>query len=292
MKLCQYLRLQCLQLFSYRLSPRNTSKFVRFVNLMINDVTYLLDESLSDMSRIRVIELEMEDTASWNAKTPEQKRETEKNLRDLERKATGYNQLGDSTVNLLKIFTAETKRPFMEPEIVDRLAAMLDYNLEALAGTRTSEINVKDKEKYHFRPKQLLSAVVQVYLNLADQGEFVHAVANDGRSYRKELFEKTANICKRASLKSPTEIEQLLLFVYQVEEAKASIQAEEDLGEIPDEFQGAFDLPFETTQSPIRCRSAHGYCHARSRHPSVVSRGSRPVDDQVHPTLRREGSFQ
>ncbi|KZV65315.1 hypothetical protein PENSPDRAFT_614272 [Peniophora sp. CONT] len=215
----------------------NTSKFVRFVNLMINDVTYLLDESLSDMSRIRAIELEMEDTAAWNAKTPEQKREAEKHLRDLERKATGYNQLGDSTVNLLKIFTAETKRPFMEPEIVDRLAAMLNYNLEALAGTRTSEINVKDKEKYHFRPKQLLSAVVQVYLNLADQGEFVHAVANDGRSYRKELFEKTAHICKKAALKSPTEIEQLLLFVYQVEEAKTSIQAEDDLGEIPEEFQ-------------------------------------------------------
>ena len=207
---------------------------------MINDVTYLLDEALSDMSRIRVIEREMQDTEGWAAKTPEQRREMEKNLRDLERKATGYNQLGESTVNLLNIFTAETKRPFMEPEIVDRLAAMLDYNLEALAGKRASELNVKDKEKYHFRPKQLLSAVVQVYLNLADQGEFVHAVANDGRSYRKELFEKTAKICSTAALKSPTEIEQLLLFVYKVEEAKASIQAEEDLGEIPDEYLGLF----------------------------------------------------
>ena len=74
---------------------------------MINDVTYLLDEALSDMSRIRVIEREMQDAEGWAAKTPEQRREMEKNLRDLERKATGYNQLGDSTVNLLKIFTAE-----------------------------------------------------------------------------------------------------------------------------------------------------------------------------------------
>src|SRR5882762_1840216 len=31
---------------------RNVDKFVRFVNLMINDLTYLLDELLSDLARI------------------------------------------------------------------------------------------------------------------------------------------------------------------------------------------------------------------------------------------------
>jgi len=124
----------------------------------------------------------------------------------------------------------------MAPEIVDRLAAMLDYNLEALAGTRTSELNVKDKAKYNFKPRELLSVIVQVYLNLCDQSEFVQAVANDGRSYRKELFEKAAQLCKNHSLKAPTEIEKLLLFVVQVEQAKATMQAEEELGEVPDEF--------------------------------------------------------
>jgi len=113
---------------------------------------------------------------------------------------------------------------------------MLDYNLDALVGPRCNELRVKDKDKYHFNPRQLLSDVVQVYLNLGDQNEFVRAVAGDGRSYRKELFESAADKCSNNNLKSPTEVEQLRLFVAKVEEAKITLEAEEDLGEIPDEF--------------------------------------------------------
>jgi len=75
-----------------------------------------------------------------------------------------------------------------------------------------------------------------VFLNLSEQGEFVRAVAGDGRSYSKELFQRAASIASKRVLKSDTEIEKLLLFVTKVEEMKATVEAEEDLGEIPDEF--------------------------------------------------------
>jgi len=124
----------------------------------------------------------------------------------------------------------------MMPEIVDRLAAMLDYNLDALVGPRCNNLIVENKEKYHFNPRQLLSDVVQVFLNLSNQPEFARAVAGDGRSYRGELFESAAKKCSHHNLKSPTEIEQLRLFVVKVEEAKVTLEAEDDLGDVPDEF--------------------------------------------------------
>lgn len=220
------------------MSSRNVDKFVRFVNLMMNDVTYLLDESLSELSQIYTIQHEMEDQAAWAAKPLQYRRERENTLRGLERHASGYTTLGRSTVDLLKIFTAETKAPFMMPEIVDRLAAMLDYNLDALVGPRCQDLKVKDPEKYRFNPRALLSDIIQVYLNLSDQGEFVRAVAGEGRSYRKELFERAAGIARKRALKTEDEIEQLRLFVVKVEEMRATIEAEEDLGEIPDEFLG------------------------------------------------------
>ena len=218
---------------------RNIDKFVRFVNLMINDVTYLMDESLSELSQIYNIQQQMADREAWAALPLQQRREREGTLHSLERQATSYTQLGNSTVDMLKIFTAETKEPFMMPEIVDRLAAMLDYNLDALVGPRCNDLRVENREKYHFTPRQLLSDVVQVYLNLSDQDAFVRAVAGDGRSYKKQLFDQAAAICSKNNLKSPTDIEQLGLFVVKVEEAKVTIEAEEDVGEIPDEFLGA-----------------------------------------------------
>ncbi len=97
---------------------------------------------------------------------------------------------------------------------------------------------VKNPEKYKFNPRHLLGEILQVFLNLSDQGEFARAVANDGRSYRKELFEGAASIARKNGIKSEDEIEKLRLFVIKVEESKATLEAEDDLGEIPDEFLG------------------------------------------------------
>lgn len=207
---------------------------------MINDVTYLMDESLSELTQIYNIQTEMENQAVWALKPAQYRREREGTLRQLERHASGYITLGKSTVGLLRDFTAETKSPFMMPEIIDRLAAMLDYNLEALVGPKCQELKVKNPEKYKFKPKELLSDILQVFLNLSDQPEFVQAVAGDGRSYRQELFERAAKIARQRLLKSENEVQKLLAFVAEVEEAKAALEAEDDLGEIPDEFLGIF----------------------------------------------------
>ncbi|KAG2066491.1 hypothetical protein BDR04DRAFT_1106685 [Suillus decipiens] len=215
---------------------QNVDKFIRFINLMINDVTYLMDESLSELTQIHNIQVEMRDQNAWNARPQQYRREREGTLRGLERHASGYTTLGRSTVGLLKDFTAETKGPFMMPEIVDKLAAMLDYNLDALVGPKCGELRVQDPEKYKFSPRQLLSDILQVYINLSDQEEFVRAVANDGRSYKRELFEAAMETARRVPLKTEAEISIVRSFVSKVEEMKTTIEAEEDLGEIPEEF--------------------------------------------------------
>ncbi|KAJ8456560.1 hypothetical protein ONZ45_g18672 [Pleurotus djamor] len=201
------------------------------------------------MQQIHNIQVEMDDKATWEGQTLDYRREREGTLRSLERHASSYTTLGRSTVELLKLFTAETKSPFMMPEIVDKLAAMLDYNLDALAGEKYQSLKVRDPEKLKFKPRALLSDIIQVFLNLSDRSEFVKAVAGDGRSYRKELFERAAEIAVVRGLKTQTEIEKLRLFVTQVEEAKATIETEEDFGEVPDEFLDP--LMFTIMRDPV-----------------------------------------
>ena len=206
---------------------------------MINDVTYLMDESLADLAKIHEIQKEMGDTQTYSQKPLQYRQEREATLRGLERQASTYVQLTNSTVEVLKMFTAETKEPFMVPEIVNRFAVMLNHNLEALVGPRCRNLIVKNPEKYRFDPKHLLSDILQVFLNLSDQGEFARGVASDERNYRKELFERAAGIARKSAIKSEDEIEKLRLFVVKVEETKATLETEEDLGEIPDDFLGA-----------------------------------------------------
>jgi len=52
--------------------------------------------------------------------------------------------LGNETVHMLNYMTSDPQivQPFMEPEIVERLAAMMDYNLTALVGPKCTELKV------------------------------------------------------------------------------------------------------------------------------------------------------
>ena len=55
----------------------NDSEFIRFVNMLMNDTTFLLDEAISSLKRIHEIQ-EMKKTEGWTSKSQEQKDEIEK----------------------------------------------------------------------------------------------------------------------------------------------------------------------------------------------------------------------
>jgi ubiquitin conjugation factor E4 B len=195
-----------------------------------------LDESFTSFAKIHELTQELRNPESMD---PTVRQEKEEALSAAQSKAKSYMSLTKETVAMLKLFTEALAESFTVPEIVQRLADMLDYNLDALVGPRCENLQVKNREKYKFNPRELLGDILQVYLNLSEQGEFVKAVANDGRSYKKELFEKAASIAtKRFLLKSDSDIERLRLFVVKVEECKATMEAEDDLEEVPDEFLG------------------------------------------------------
>lgn len=208
--------------------------FVKFVALLLNDQTYLLDEALAKLSEIHTLQIELSAAEDVNT---EQYQEKQGHLQQSERQATSYLQLGTETLSMLNLFTASIPAAFCTPEIADRLAAMLDYNIEALVGPKCTELKVQNPEKYNFDPKALLSAIVGIFLNMSQHTDFILAVVRDGRSYKKENFDRTCSILQKFSMRSSQDIEQLVDFVAKVEKRKTEYQQDEDdLGEVPDEY--------------------------------------------------------
>lgn len=214
-------------------------RFVRFVNLLINDTTYLLDESLSTLTKINQITKLRDNQAAWNALDEEQKKDKLSDLRQSERMAKMDINLCNETVRLLKILTAETQVPFVRPEIVDRLCSMLTFNLAVLSGPESQDLKVANPEDYRWQPKTLLSDLLSIFINLSNQEDFQAGLAREGRSYKPERFERAEKIARRVALKAEDELAQLRVLVERVEAIKADEAAAEELGEAPDEFLGA-----------------------------------------------------
>lgn len=146
-------------------------------------------------------------------------------------------QLTNETVAMMKLFTKTLSGSFTMPEIVDRVAAMVDYTLDTLVGPKSTNLKVEDPQKYQFNPRNLLGEFIDIYLNLGVSENFVEAVARDGRSYKPANFDSATRILTRFSLKSAEEMTHWEKLKARFKTAKElDDQDEEDLGEIPDEF--------------------------------------------------------
>ena len=217
-------------------SKSNIDFFVRFVNLLLNDVTFVLDESLTAFIQIHSVHQELKASASMD---PAMRTEKEEALAAAQGKAKSYMQLTNETVAMLKLFTEALAESFTMPEIVQRLADMLDYNLDVMVGPKSSDLKVDNPSEYGFNPKALLAEIVDVYLNLRQKENFVLAVARDGRSYKPANFDQATTILQKFSLESPEAIAAWKALGEKFKKAKElDDQAEEDLGDIPDEFLG------------------------------------------------------
>ncbi|KAJ1504297.1 hypothetical protein HMI54_007245 [Coelomomyces lativittatus] len=225
------------------------SCFIRFVNMMMNDTRYLLDEGLTKLSEICTLQTEM-DSPQWTQLSNQERNEKLTTLNMAERQATSYMSLASQTLDTFNYISKDIPAPFLTPEIIDRLAAMLNYNLQAMVGPKCTELKVKSPDKYRFFPKKLLSDLVDIYLNLSGFSEFIHAVARDGRSYKRVWFQKAAGALLKTGQKSQSDIDLLSQFVEAVEAALLEeSKEEEELGEIPDEFLDP--IMFSLMEDPV-----------------------------------------
>lgn len=250
--------------------------FVVFINRLMNDVTFLLEDALDKLTELHTKQVEMLEPR-WAEQSVEERHEGEGLVRSLQGQIRSDLALGHEFLRLLILFTKETSAAFMMPEIVERLAAMLDYNLDVLVGPRCQELKVQDPKKVGFDPKSLLSEILSVFLNLAPHREFVVAIARDGRSYRREIFSKAASIAQRHMLKSPTDIDTLADLVERVEQAKQEdADEEEDLGEVPDEYLDP--LLATIMRDPVRLPSSRAVVDRSTIKAHLLSDGTDPFN--------------
>lgn len=195
-----------------------------------------MEESLTKLHTIYEIQQKKRDEQSWAAMDENERKQEEQKLEEAEGQATSYLQLANETIRLLDIFTGEAAQPFVRGEIVDRLAAMLDYNLDSLAGPKCQELKVHGADRLKWNPKEMLRNFFQIFINLSSLDEFAQAVARDGRSYSYELFQRAARIGRKYALKSEKELEAFLAFADRVEAIKKEEEEDEADGDYPDEY--------------------------------------------------------
>lgn len=230
---------------------------LRFVNLLINDAIFLLDEALDYLQQLKHKERERGIAGEWpglaagrdedgSAVTSEERRSSEEaSFRHMGNLARFHCLLGANTISRLLCLSQQIRALLTHPLLVDRIASMLNYFLLRLAGPKRRELVVEDKERYSFRPAELLAFICGIITNLAGEADeggnrFRKAVVRDQRSFSLAAFNFAHHrvlprVCPPAEV---VRFETLLQALQRESENEAQQEAEEQAleEEAPEEF--------------------------------------------------------
>ncbi|CAJ0577913.1 unnamed protein product, partial [Mesorhabditis spiculigera] len=229
--------------FGYRasmiqLARRCESDFIRFINMIINDATFLLDESLAGLKKVHDIEKLMSQTEQWAGLSQEEQQDKHSALDEAKRNVRSWLYYAKYTLDLLEYLTADASEPFLKPVLGERLAAMLDHNIKQLCGSKCSELRVRDAQRrFDWNPKELTTHVVSVYLNLAGE-TFADYMAKDERTYTPDMLNgvltklRDRNIVSAPYLERFTNLARIAEQIY-----KTKQNVDEELEDAPEEFR-------------------------------------------------------
>jgi len=175
----------------------------------------------------------------WMQIPPQERWEREQEYRNDEGFVMTFCRLANETIYLLHYLSANKIATFVRPDIIDRLAVMLNYFLTHLVGKKSKHFKVKGKDSYQFQPKVLLALLVEIYLNFYEQDNknFVPAVQRDGRSFSIDIFREVHRVITKRNLVASEIANRFGNFIKALEVCiKEREEDEQGLGDVPDEF--------------------------------------------------------
>ncbi|RXN07574.1 ubiquitin conjugation factor E4 A-like protein [Labeo rohita] len=91
---------------SENLEAMNPPLFLRFLNLLMNDAIFLLDEAIQYLSKIKILQLER-DRGEWDSLAPDARREKESSLQMFGQLGRFHNIMSNETIGTLAFLTSD-----------------------------------------------------------------------------------------------------------------------------------------------------------------------------------------
>jgi ubiquitin conjugation factor E4 B len=211
----------------------------KMINLLMNDITFLNDEIIENLSVIKQYQDLIEDEERYKNVTEENKKYEEGKFKEKDRIVKQEINLFNSGLKFLVSISKVLQTNFEKSNLCQNLANLLNYSLNIFITPRGNEIKVKNLNQYDFDPKFILASILTIYSSFVDSNIFIEFVIKDERSYKYENFEKALNFVKnkRNIPIKEEDFDNFEKLVKKIKELDSKIKSEEiDYSDAPDEF--------------------------------------------------------
>eukprot|EP01065_Artemidia_motanka_P034985 TRINITY_DN42955_c0_g1_i1.p1 TRINITY_DN42955_c0_g1~~TRINITY_DN42955_c0_g1_i1.p1 ORF type:complete len:928 (+),score=358.66 TRINITY_DN42955_c0_g1_i1:55-2784(+) len=165
--------------------------FVKFFNMMLNDTTYLLSESLENVRKLHTVET-AQDSADYKSLPQSERDAFASTARDATRQLRPYLSFANDSVELMYSLGREVPEAFLHRALVQRLTSMLNLFLIDLTKD-AQKLKLRKPAEHLFDHSKLLLTIVLCFNAFARRGVrgrelFLQHVSEDPRSYSAAKF--------------------------------------------------------------------------------------------------------
>lgn len=221
-----------------RIKSRNQFLFLKFNQMYLNDLIFLLDENLTLLKRIKCIEV-----MDANQQTKEVLEECQGKLKQLEY-FSGLMNIYFKQITFLSKASAEV---FLSDEIRDKLVqSLLNYALFELNGADYDQkYKISSENTTKFDRFQIMRYVVEIFLNYQNNDLILKSIVTDERCFDLAVFKRAADIMEKKNVFVDDTVDKYRLLILKLEDL---FHSQKDGGEdgasydpnqlsnIPDEF--------------------------------------------------------
>ena len=175
-------------------TEKHNEESTKMINLLMNDLTYLNDECIENLTIIKKYQDLIFDAEKYNKLSEENKKFEEDKFKEKDRIVKAEIKLFNASLKFLVSITNILQDNFVKSGLIERLANLLNYSLNKFVTSRGNDLKVKNLSEYEFNPKFILASILTVYSAFENKKQFLEFIVKDERSYRYENFFKAKKI--------------------------------------------------------------------------------------------------
>jgi hypothetical protein len=173
---------------------------IMMVNYLINDLTFMADETIEKFQEIKQYEDLKADFETFNALSEDEKKSKEESYQDNIKKCKNFVPFFKSYLQFTITISNTCQKIILEYKLGQKLANLLNYLLDMFASKHGNTLKVMNLTQYKFNPKEFLSFIIQAYASFSEYKEFWMQITSDERSYKFDNFRRALNLRTKISV--------------------------------------------------------------------------------------------
>ena len=209
---------------------------ILFVNFLINDLTFLADETIEKLKEIKNYQSIKADKLTFDSLNEEDKQRLEEKYNDNSQRCKNFIPLFNSSLQFMITISNTCQNLILEYKLGQRLANLINYLLQMFASKSSSALKIDNFSEFKFNPKEILNYIITIYAAFVNHKDFLNYIVSDERSFDIQNFLRANSL--RTKIKVPFNVgEAFVIIVKELTSMKDSLGSKYvDFDDAPDEF--------------------------------------------------------